>query len=209
MVKNQKVLIAVGLVWLFHISALIGIELGNLNWFIEKTPLNLCLCLILFIISYPLIKQKQWFAFSLFFVGGMFAEWLGVHFSLLFGTYEYGSNFGPKIDGIPLLIGSYWGILPFITASVVDYTQLSNTAKVVLGALLMVVLDFFMEHSSAAFDFWEFEGDSAPLQNYMSWFIIALLFHGLLRILKISGNKSFSLNLYLAQLIFFIYFFLR
>lgn len=206
-IKEYKVAITISIVWLFHISALIGVSLGNLDWFIEKTPLNLCLSLLLFFISYPLIKQKQWLAFAIFFIGGMFAEWLGVKFNLLFGTYAYGSNFGPKLDGVPLLIGCYWALLTFITSSILDYSKLAVWLKVILGSVLMVILDFFMEHSAPTFDFWTFDGNVAPLQNYIAWFSIAVIFHIILRLFKINGNKVFSLNLYLAQLIFFMYFY--
>jgi putative membrane protein len=205
-IKN-KVVIAIGIVWLFHISALIGISFGKLDWFIEKTPLNLYLSLLLFFVTYPLIKKNQWLTFLLFFVGGMFAEWLGVKFGLLFGNYSYGANFGPKLDGVPLLIGCYWALLTFITSSILDYTKLYGWLKVILGASLMVILDYFMEHSAPTFDFWTFEGNVAPLQNYLAWFSIALLFHIILRLFRIDGNKLFSTNLYLAQLFFFMYFY--
>lgn len=202
-----KVPIAIGIVWLFHISALIGVYMGYFDWFIEKTPLNLWLCLLLFLYVYPLNQTKQIIAFAVFFIGGMFAEWLGVNYSLLFGTYEYGSNFGPKLDGVPLLIGCYWAILTFITASILDYTPFNIWIKALLGASLMVIMDFFMEHSAPTFDFWTFEGNIVPLQNYGTWFLIALLFHGILRILQIEGNRPFSLNVYLAQLLFFACFY--
>ena len=202
-----KVPIAIATVWLFHISALVGIQLGHMDWFIEKTPLNLGLCLLLFLLVYPINQRNQIIAFSIFFIGGMFAEWLGVTYSLLFGTYSYGNNFGFKIDGVPLLIGCYWALLTFATASILDYTKLNVGIKVFLGALLMVLIDFFMEHSAPTFDFWTFEGNLAPLQNYISWFIIALLFQGILRSLKIKGNQPFSLHVYLAQLFFFMFFY--
>lgn len=200
--------VAIFLVWLFHISALIGTGLGHRDWFIEKTPLNLSLCLLLFVLTYPIRQIKQVGVFLIFFTGGMLAEWIGVHYGLLFGTYEYGGNFGPKLDGVPLLIGSNWAILTFITASICDYLNLKNSLKVVLAALLMVFLDFFMEHIAPTFDFWTFEG-GAPLKNYVTWFALALLFQFILRRFKISGNRSFSLQLYLAQLAFFLYFFFQ
>lgn len=202
-----RVSIAIGIVWLFHISALIGIQLGHVDWFIEKTPLNLNLCLLLFLFVYPINKRNQIIAFTVFFAGGMFAEWLGVNYSLLFGTYEYGSNFGPKLDGVPLLIGSYWALLTFATASILDFTKLNIWFKVLLGASLMLVIDFFMEHSASTFDFWTFEGNIVPLQNYITWLLISLLFHGILRVLKIKGNRRFSLHVYLAQLLFFMFFY--
>ncbi len=203
----NKVYIATGIVWLFHISALIGITLGHLDWFMEKTPLNLGLCLILFLFVYPIRTMKQTTGFLIFFSGGMFAEWLGGKYGLLFGTYEYGNNFGPKLDGVPYLIGTYWALLTFATASIVDYISKSVIVKIVVAALLMTLLDFFMEHSAPRFDFWRFEGDLAPLQNYITWFVLALLFQGILRYLKTTGDRFFSLNLYLAQLIFFVYFY--
>lgn len=203
---KYRVPIAIFIVWLFHVSALIGITMGHIDWFIKKTPLNLSLCLLLFILTYPLHQIKHGIAFFIFFISGMLAEWIGVHYGLLFGDYEYGNNFGPKLDSIPLLIGTYWALLTFITASISDYLNIKNTFKILIGAFLMVLLDFFMEHSAPTFDFWTFEG-GAPLNNYITWFIIALLFQLLLRSFKISGNKSFSLQLYLAQLVFFAYFF--
>lgn len=205
--KNNKVFIAVGIVWLFHISAIIGISLGYKDWFINKTPLNLSLCLLLFILAYPIHQKKQGIAFLIFFVGGMFAEWLGVNYGVIFGEYTYGSNFGPKLDGVPYLIGTYWAILTFISYSITDFLKLRTGFKIVLAAVLMVVLDYFMEYSAHSFDFWTFEGNLASLENYITWFILALIFQIILASLRIKGNRFFSLNLYLAQFIFFFYFY--
>ena len=138
----------------------------------------------------------------------MFAEWLGVNYGLLFGTYSYGSNFGPKLDGVPYLIGIYWGILTFISATLATYITTKAPIKIVLAAGLMVLLDFFMEHSAPIFDFWTFEGGSAPFENYTTWFALAVIFQTILHFLKQKGNLKFSLHLYVAQLVFFGYFFL-
>lgn len=210
MSKNRtlkRVYAAIGIIWLFHISALIGITLGYVDWFIEKTPLNLCICLVLFLWVYPIRGTKHIAAFLIFFSGGMLAEWVGIKYGLLFGTYEYGANFGPKIDGVPYLIGTYWALLTFITASISDYITKSVVAKVVIAAVLMTFLDYFMEYSASRFDFWTFEGGVAPIENYVTWFVLALIFQSILRYLKTLGNRFFSLNLYAAQLIFFAYLF--
>jgi bisanhydrobacterioruberin hydratase len=204
---RYKAHLAVGIVWLFHISALIGVSLGHLDWFISKTPLNLMVCLLLFLLVYPLDTVKKIMAFAVFFGGGMFAEWLGVNYGILFGAYEYGENFGPKWDGVPLLIGAYWALLTFITAALMDYTALNSWTKAFLAAVLMVVLDYFMEHSAPHFDFWTFEGGYAPLENYVTWFLLALLFQAILRWMDLRGNKTISLHLYLAQLLFFLFFY--
>ncbi|MFS4417815.1 carotenoid biosynthesis protein [Maribacter sp. 2307ULW6-5] len=205
--EQKKVVLAIGTIWLFHVSAMIGIGMGHLDWFITKTDLNLSLCLFLFLICYPLDNLRKVLAFGLFFTGGFLAEWIGVHYGILFGEYAYGANFGPKIDGIPLLIGTNWAVLTFITAGIMDYFNMHTALKVSLATALMVLLDYFMEYSAPIFDFWTFEGGLAGLENYLTWFGLALLFQVVLKGLKVSGNRLFSAHLYLAQLVFFMYFY--
>lgn len=200
-------LTAIGIIWLFHISGMVGIALGHFDWFIEKTSLNLLLCLMLFFIFYPMTTMKQISIFLLFFLGGFFAEWLGVNYGMLFGNYSYGANLGFKVDGVPLLIGTYWSLLTFVTASIMDFTKWDNGLKVSLGATLMVVLDFFMEKNAPTFDFWSFDGNDVPVQNYVTWYLIALLFHAIFRAAKLGGNRTFALHVYSAQLLFFAFFY--
>lgn len=208
MFTKHKTHSAIFIIWLFHLSALIGIALGHQDWFAAKTPLNLSISLLLFTLVYPLNSWKKYSVFGLFFCGGMFAEWLGVNFSLLFGSYTYGSNFGLKIDGVPLLIGAYWAILTFISASIASYFTGKAWFKIILATLLMVLLDFLMEQSAAILDFWTFEGGLALFKNYITWFFLGLLFQILLHASKIKGDILFSLNLYLAQFVFFAFIYL-
>lgn len=204
---KYKVWLSVAIIWLFHISAIIGISLGDLDWFIEKTPINLGLSLILFLLVYPIDTIKKFSALALFFSGGMFAEWLGVNHQILFGEYVYGHNFGPKLDGVPYLIGAYWALLTFITASILEYTAFSYRIKVVGAAALMVLLDLFMEKSAPVFHFWNFKGGMPTFENYLTWFLLGVIFQIILKIFKIKGNQVFSVNLYLAQLCFFLFFY--
>lgn len=206
---KTKLVIAICTIWLFHLTGMFGITLGYYDWFIEKTSINLLVCLILFFMFYPVRQPKQIGTFLLFFLGGLFAEWLGVNYGILFGNYSYGENLGFKLDGVPLLIGTYWGLLTFVTAGILDFTKWNNGFKISVGAALMVILDFFMEKNAPVFDFWTFEGNEVPVQNYVTWYFIALIFHGILRMVKIEGNKIFALHIYLAQLLFFAFFYFR
>ncbi len=194
---------AIFIIWLFHLSALVGISLGHQEWFMTKTPLNLMIILVLFLGMYPLDKVYKYVAFSIFFIGGMFAEWLGVNYGILFGDYAYGNNFGPKLDGVPYLIGVNWALLTFITATIVSRFVTSTLLKIVGASLLMLLLDYLMEHTAPIFDFWTFAGGLAGLENYVCWFALALLFQTILHFFKIQGNFRFSLQLYLAQFVFF------
>ena len=204
---SNKTSLGIFLIWLFHISGIIGIAIGNQEWFIEKTPINFLVCTLLFIWIYPMQTARKWMLFCVFFFTGMFAEWLGANYSLLFGNYNYGANLGPKLDGVPFFIGVNWALLTFITAEIASKFLKNIWLKAFFGAGLMVFLDFLMEQSAPAFDFWSF-GEEVPLENYITWYLLAFLFHLAFQKIKILGNNAFSLNLFLAQVVFFGYFML-
>jgi len=199
---------AIVIIWLFHVSAIIGILAGHFEWFIEKTPLNLVISLFLFFWVYPVNTFAKVLTFCIFFFGGIVAEALGVNFGLLFGDYVYGENLGPKLYGIPYLIGALWALLTFACAGTAELLVKSRVARVLLATVLMVGLDFFMEHSAHQMDFWTFEGNLASLENYVSWFFLSLIFQMILQIKKVKGNRILCVHLYSAQLVFFLLFYL-
>ena len=103
--------ISIGLVWLFHISGILGILYGDSDWFISATPLNLTLNFVLLLIN---CKGHKWF-FHIVILGfftGMITEILGVQFGWIFGDYQYGSQLGVKVLGVPFLIGVNWYDIP-------------------------------------------------------------------------------------------------
>ena len=203
-IKLIKSNLPVGLIWLFHVSGLVGIILGMSEWFLEKTPLNLLACFLLLVAIWPLKEIKHAFVVYLFFAVGLSAEWLGVHYGFPFGNYSYGDNLGVKLDGVPLLIGVNWAMLVLITGSISSRVTQHKAVKVIIGASLMVFLDLFIEPNASRLDFWHWKNDHIPLSNYIGWFVIAALLHWLFQETIKKLNFTFSLNLYLAQLIFFI-----
>ena len=199
---------SVFLLWLFNVSAIAGIYVGNQDWFMSKTPLNMLLILGLMIVVFPVDNWKKGLLFLGIGIASVFAEWLGVNYGLIFGEYEYGRNFGPKIDGVPYLIGVNWAFLTFATGAIATKWLRNFWARIGLGAFLMVLLDFFLEESAPRFDFWYWDQGYPPLQNFLGWFVLALLFHILFQRMKLKGNTLFSHHLYASQLVFFIFFFL-
>lgn len=202
MLKPVNRWIPVGLIWLFHLSAIIGILIGYEDWFIPKTPLNLCVIFASIVGFYPLDTPKKWGMFALIALLGQSAEWIGVSQGIPFGDYAYGSNFGPKIAGVPLLIGIFWALLTFVTHTIALQWQRAKALAPLIGALLMLLLDLLMERSAPRFDFWSFGGEP-PLENYVSWFGLALIFQGLLWSQRIRGDFRVSLHVFLAQGVFF------
>jgi bisanhydrobacterioruberin hydratase len=208
--------VSIFLLLLFHLSAMIGISIGYADWFMSKTPLNLVLAFVLLLLCFSERPLRFWVAVLIFFIGGMLLEWVGVHYGFLFGTYQYGANLGPKLDGIPYVIGVNWALLTLntglIATSLVNQSSSLERSKlshkiisVVIGAALMVFLDVFLEFAAPVFDFWAFEGGLAPLQNYVAWFGFAFIFQLIYQSLDVRGDTTFAWHLYLVQVLFFAY----
>ncbi len=200
---EPKTSLAIGLVWLFNITAIIGIGLGHQEWFIEKTYVNMLLYTVFLIALFPINSSRNIFLFTLAFLIGMSSEWIGVHTSWLFGSYFYGENLGVKLGGVPLLIGVNWAVLSLISADLVHKLNTSKYTKALFAASIMVGLDLFMEYSAASLDFWYFEGGLAPLKNYLSWFAVAFVIQLLINDSYSYGNRKYSLHLILSQYAFF------
>lgn len=199
--------LAAGILWLFHISGILGISLGYMDWFASRTSLNLLIVGLILIIFFPVNSIKLWATFLVLATLGIVVEYLGVNYGLFFGDYSYGDNMGPKIGGVPWLIGLNWALLTFTTGAMANYLTENWFFKALIGTFLMLFLDVLMEATAPIFDFWEFDSGYAPIDNYIAWGIIAFLFHLLFSGLKLKGNLFISLHIYFVQLVFFIYFY--
>jgi putative membrane protein len=210
--QNNLISQVIAFIWLPHVVGIIGISLGFQEWFVQKTVLNLIASFGFFALYFPVQNRTRWMLFGLFFLSGMTVEWLGVHYGLFFGDYSYGVNLGPKIDGIPLIIGVFWAVLTFITARIAKAILPKKTTILIVaafGALLMVALDLLLELLAPHFDYWTFNLIAPPLENYISWWAFGFVFQ--LVLLGVEKNKfasdkdslRVSTHIYLAQALFF------
>ncbi len=200
--KYTRENISIAIIWLFHLSGIIGILYGNSEWFISATPLNLSLNFALLLIN---CKGHKWF-FPMVVIGfltGMITEILGVQWGWIFGDYQYGEALGYKIFGVPLLIGVNWSLLTIITAAIAQQFYQNIFMRIIIGVGLMIFLDLLIEPIAPELDFWVFDGVEAPLQNYIGWAAVALFLQAVFHYFKISIVGWFPHQLYLLQIIFF------
>ncbi|NND07980.1 MAG: carotenoid biosynthesis protein [Saprospiraceae bacterium] len=160
----------------------------------------------LLLINFPICSARSISLTIFFFLTGFAAEWVGVHYGLLFGAYHYGDNLGYKVDGIPLLIGINWALLTLSTAAISQHYVSNKWLRAAFGAFLMIALDFFIEPAAPLFDFWYWDIGHAPVQNFVAWFGIAFVLHTVYVKSNIIGMFRISAHVFLAQLVFFIYF---
>ncbi len=200
---NKKVSIII--IWLFHLSGLLGLLYIDKNLFASLTPLNLFISTTLLFVNQTKASRLKFFIVFMIFFVGMLAEILGVQYGLIFGNYEYGNNLGLKLLGVPILIGFNWVVLTVICGSISE--KIFNNSKVlaiIFGVVLMLILDLTLEPIAPVLDYWEFSGSKAPIQNYIGWGLTSLVTQWLYQYFYKNKEFIFSLNLFIAQFLFFL-----
>lgn len=199
--KITKILLTI-----FYIVGVIGIMVPfTSKYFLSLTPLTLLLTFSLLLLFHNnKFDIKTLSVFIVIYLVGFFIEMLGVQTGLIFGTYEYGSGLGPKIGGSPLIIGINWLMLTYASHSIVSKYKVDGIFKIFMGASLMLFYDVILETVAPFMDMWSFKNAPVPFQNYLVWFILALLFHGFFVFLKIDTTNKIAKTVFFIQLVFFL-----
>lgn len=174
-------------------------------FFVRLIPFALIMSLMLLACYQEKYTLKNSISFLFVFLAGFLVEVWGVNTGVVFGEYSYASGLGPKLLGTPLIIGVNWLLLVYTTASILEKTGFRSTYKIFIGALLMLVYDFFMEQIAPDMDMWHWQGNKVPMHNYLAWFLIALLFHSIFKVLRIKTVNPVSAIIFICQFLFFVF----
>ncbi len=173
------------------------------NLFRFLTPFSLLLLATIFILYHTKRDSKFWLLMIFIFLAGFGVELAGVYTGKIFGMYEYGRTLGPKVGGVPVIIGVNWVIMVYGGLALASLTGLGRILVSLLAALIMTASDFFIEIFAVMSDMWSWQNAEPPLQNYISWFVISFLFC-LLAYPSLAGEKrKVAIHGYLYQLAFF------
>ena len=189
---------------IFFSVGCIGILLDP-DLFIPMSAWNLLLMTLL--LFFDGVQLKKGILFLLVGCVGWLMEWVGVHTGMPFGIYQYGSGLGLKAKDIPLIIGGNWILMTWIGVETVRWVrpQCSRWTIAWLSAVLMVAMDFLMEPVAPHLDYWMFQMNWVPLQNYLAWGWLGLIFSWLFSFIP-SSKTSFPIVLAFMQWVFFIVF---
>jgi uncharacterized membrane protein len=166
---------AVVILIIVYTMGVIGLNSPWRDGFLVLTPLNLVLTF--FTLMY---FHRDWnlpfLMWSVFvFAGGYLIELYGVQTGHFFGIYHYKASLGPKVFGVPPVIGLNWLILSYSIGHLVYNTQLHPLLRIVTASLIMVLLDLFIEPVAMDLHFWDWEGGVVPLKNYLGWFSVSVV----------------------------------
>ena len=146
------------------------------------------------------------FAFAgIIYVLAYIAEWVGVNTKDLFGYYAYSDVLGVKLDGVPFIIGVNWFLLVYSTGILMKRSRVRSVIiRVILGALLLVLLDAFIEPVAVRYNYWRWDHDIIPLKNYISWFLVSAVMLTIYELFKFKKQSIVAPVFLLVQFLFFI-----
>lgn len=191
---------ALGILVLFH---LIGLGIFLYPDRVEGlSGFNMLLCASLIFFSSDNWRTEAYLLIGIM-IGGFTVEAIGVNTGLLFGTYEYGSELGLQLYGVPLVLGFNWYCVVAACAHFVlkwfpkDFSLL---AKAIIVGLLCVLLDYLIEPVAIKYNFWDWEDSIIPIFNYVCWFVFATIFATayLLKIKKFNSTAHYLFYIWLG-----------
>lgn len=204
MIVSKENIILIILI-IFQTVGIIGISIPELRELtVMLTPMNLLLTSGLFIWGLNQKSVKFFLAILIAFLLGYFIEVIGVATGVLFGEYQYGAPLGWKIFDVPLTIGINWFVLSFSSLGIVNKLTKSFYLRVLLSSILMVILDIIIEPVAIALDFWTWAGEVVPIQNYIMWFMAAIVINTIVSVLVKEFKFKTSLHVFCVQVYFFL-----
>jgi uncharacterized membrane protein len=141
-------------------------------------------------------------------VGGFLLEVLGTATGIPFGSYRYGEALGPGRWEVPFAMGFAW-LLTMAGARGVGYAaSASAPARVLVGAVAVVLLDVALERAAPRLDYWHWETGSPPFANFAAWGGATVVFSTLAErfVPRPAGGffVRFSVHALAAQAVYFV-----
>lgn len=174
---------------LMYVAGIIGLLLPfTQSYFKLASPSNLWVSLILLLLFHKDFNKSFTVTIIIIFLTGFFVEVLGVHTGVIFGKYWYGQTLGIKLFEVPLVIGANWLLLIYCSSMVTfnifeilakyfknNFSLNHPLIKTLFATSLMVFLDYLIEPVAISLDFWHWEAEKIPIQNFQAWFLVAFI----------------------------------
>jgi putative membrane protein len=204
--KSTRYKYSVGFLVIFYLVGIAGFIHEPIRQLFSKlTPFALLLSAgFLIWFHQPKFTVKMLLIFGFIFIFSFLIEAIGVKTGLIFGSYIYGEGLGVKLLETPLTIGLNWLMLVYCTKIIAEQISEDVTVKLFFAPFLMVVYDLILEQAAPLLGMWSWAEGKIPIQNYISWYLLAFLFHLLLQKTKISFSNKLAKPVFIIQFLFFV-----
>lgn len=114
---------------------------------------------------------------------GFGVEVVGVHTGVPFGDYVYAAGLGPRLAGVPVVVGLGWTMLVWPAAVAARRLVRGRVARVLVGAWALTSADLFLDPQLVAVGAWHWQHpsphlpgvDTVPLTNLLGWVVAGLV----------------------------------
>ena len=193
------------LVIYYTVGITVLLQDGEEGGLIQLTPVTILLTSLFLLINHESWTLKLALALLLVFILGLSIEIIGVNFGIPFGEYSYSGILGIQLFNTPILIGLNWLMLVYAMVMVVHPYIQNNWLKALTACLVLVTLDVLIEPVAIDWNMWTWKKSDVPIQNYVTWGIVAFLFSLLVSFQLNSSNKNkMALPIILFQFLFFV-----
>jgi putative membrane protein len=159
-------------------------------------------------VVHALLTRGVWAALALCLVTalpGFAVEVLGVHTGVPFGSYAYTSLLGPRLFGVPPLVGLAWTMLAWPATVAARHLVRGYWPRVAAGAWALAAADLFLDPQLVAAGAWRWSHATphlpgvatVPLTNYAGWLAVALVLSAALQAIAGDGDDRVPIALYL------------
>lgn len=169
------------------------------------TPFTLLLTgtiVLVFVFRNSDVSFVIWFAIVYLITFSL--EVVGVKTGMIFGNYKYGDVLGLKLLDTPLIIGFNWVITVLGALNLAILLTKKSFTVIFFTGLFAILFDFLLEPVAIKFDYWKWENNVIPIQNYIAWFLIASVAASIFVFLKIEVKNKLALNYLIIQSVFFL-----
>ncbi len=204
-IQKDKSWLSIGVLIVLYCVGILGISINIFPGFIYLTPINLLVSTFI-ILAFHQEWSRDFILFVIVtYLLGFSIEYFGVNTGIIFGVYTYGDVLGPKVGDTPLMIGVNWLMLSYCSGITVNHLlgDKNFIFKSILGASILVLLDFFIEPVAIKYNFWTWEAVSVPLKNYIAWFVIAFTIQLFFNLVAGNSKNKVAIALLLLQFGFF------
>ena len=203
-----------GVIILMYLVGTVGLLIPfSQPYFKLASAFNLWVSLILLLFFHQDFNKPFIITAGFILLSGFLVEVIGVHTGVIFGKYYYGQTLGTKFLEVPLVIGANWLLL--IYCSSVSVQSVFSEIKIksffasiflqsLVAATLMVLLDLLIEPVAIRLDFWHWENEQIPTQNFQAWFLLAFVLSYIFMKAKFLKTNLLAIILLLLQFFFFI-----
>jgi len=173
--------------------------------FIAMIPVVLLMSFVAILLFHRSLNTKNTrFVFFTIILVSYLVEVAAVNSQLIFGNYIYGNGLGLKVFSTPLVIGINWAMLVYCSASIMERFKLHVIVQIFFSSVIMILYDVVLESVAPFLDMWYWNRNTVPLQHYLAWFILALLFHGMVKWKKVKTENPLAPAIFICQFLFFV-----